>query len=174
MWNEIFQQGYDITIRFFDKGILFLSTIIGVFLSSIGYPKQVIAFVVGLTILDIITKQISQVIINYKLFTLRNYFKAWKDKFLTSRQLKNGICVKVILYGFVLYSAHQLSVIPEIYLGKEISGVLYTALCLIEISSVFENFDDSGAKGLKPFLNFFRDKQKQVLGDVEEKVKEGE
>jgi hypothetical protein len=102
--------------------------------------------------------------------TLHSYFQAWRDRVLTSRQLKNGITIKVILYSFVLYVANQLTVIPEIFLGNEISGVLYSSLVFVEVSSILENFIESGVKGLVPLLNFFKNKQKEIVGDKSEDI----
>jgi hypothetical protein len=170
MWNEIYQQFVDIIVRFFDKGVLLLSLIFGAFLSIIGYPKQVIVFIVALTLIDIITKHISEVIFNYKLLNWHNYIKAWQDRILTSRQLKNGICVKVILYSCILYIANQLGIIPEILFGSEISGILYSLLCFVEISSILENAIHSGRTELIPLYNFFKNKQKEVIGDKIEDI----
>lgn len=63
MWSELYQQWIDFIIRFFDKGILLVSFILGLFLNQIGYPKQIIAFIVVLTIIDIITKHLSIVVL---------------------------------------------------------------------------------------------------------------
>jgi hypothetical protein len=46
MWNEIYQQGLDTIVRFFDKGVIFFSLTFGLILSAIGYPKSVIVFIV--------------------------------------------------------------------------------------------------------------------------------
>jgi len=164
MWNEIYQHGLDTITRFFDKGILTLSIIFGVFLSQIGYPKQIIMFIVALTIIDIISKHVSIVIVNYGSLSFKNYFIAWKKKILKSRQLKNGICVKTIMYSAILYIAHQLGIINEIMFGKEISYILYNSIALVEISSILENFIAMGNKSLVPILEFIKNKYKQILG----------
>ena len=163
MWNEVYQQGADIIVRFFDKGILLLSFIFGIFLGAIGYPKEVIAFITILTIIDILTKHLSIVVENYGSLSFSNYITAWKERILTSRQLKNGVCVKTIMYGCLLYISNQLGIIDGILFGKEISGVLYSAIVLVEISSVLENLIAMGNKSLSPILDFVKDKQKQLF-----------
>lgn len=169
MWNEIYQQGADIIVRFFDKGILLLSFIFGIFLSQIGYPKQIIVFIVALTLIDIVSKHLSIVIVNYKSLSFSNYIKAWCERVLTSRQLKNGICIKTIMYACLLYISHQLGIIDGILFGKEISYILYNAIILVEISSILENFIDCGFKSLIPLLSFIKGKQKQLFGTKNKK-----
>jgi len=163
MWNEIYQQGTDTIVRFFDKGILLLSIIFGTFLGAIGYPKEVILFITILTVIDILTKHLSIVIVKYGSLNFANYFSAWKEKVLTSRQLKNGICVKTILYGCLLYISNQLGIIDGILFGKEISGILYSAIVLVEVSSVLENGIAMGNKSLIPVLEFVQNKFKQLF-----------
>lgn len=172
MWNEIYQHTWEIIIRFFDKGILLLSIIGGLFLSAIGYPKQIIVFIVALTLIDIFTKHISIVIANYGSLSLSNYFTAWKEKVLTSRQLKNGISVKTILYASLLYVAHQLGIIEGILFGKEISGILYSAIVLVELSSVLENGIAMGGTWLIPILDLVKNKFKQLFGLDKKKEEE--
>lgn len=164
MWNEVYQQGMDIMVRFFDKGTLILSFILGVFLNQIGYPKQIISFIAILAIIDILTKHLSVVIVNYNSLSFSNYIVAWKEKKLTSRQLKNGISIKTILYSGLLYIAHQLSVVDGIFLGKEISYTIYNCIVLVELSSVLENFIDMGGKELIPIRDYIKNKQKQLFG----------
>jgi len=165
MWNEIWRQSTDTTIRFFDKGILLLSFIFGIFLGAIGYPKQIIIFIAVLTLIDVLTKHLSLVIVNYGCLSFSNYTKAWKEKVLTSRQLKNGICVKTIMYSCLLYISNQLCIIDGIIFGKEISGILYSAIALVEISSVLENGIAMGNSSFIPMLDFIKNKQKQLFGD---------
>jgi len=164
MWGEIYQQILDIVTKFFDKGILLLSIISSIFLSAIGFPKQVIVFIVALTLIDIFTKHISIVIVKYGSLSLSNYCTAWKEKVLTSRQLKNGISVKTILYASLLYIAHQLGVIDGILFGKEISGILYSSIVLVELSSVLENGIAMGGTWLVPVLDLVKNKFKQLFG----------
>jgi len=164
MWDEIYLQALDIITRFFDKGILILSFIFGVFLSQIGYPKEIVVFILVLSIVDILTKHISIVITNYSSLNFSNYFKAWQEKKLTSRQLKNGISVKVILYAILMYISNQLCVVDGILFGKEISGVIYSAIVFVEVSSVLENGIAMGGSGLIPVRDFIKNKYKQILG----------
>ena len=169
MWNEIWRQSTDTTIRFFDKGTLLLSFIFGIFLGAIGYPKQIIVFIAVLTLIDILTKHLSLVVINYGSLSFSNYTTAWKEKVLTSRQLKNGVCVKTIMYSCLLYISNQLCIIDGIIFGKEISGILYSAIALVEISSVLENGIAMGNSNLTPMLEFIKNKQKQLFVSKEEK-----
>lgn len=169
MWGEIYQQASDIVARFLDKGIFLLSLIGSVFLSAIGFPKQIIVFIVALTIIDILTKHLSIVIVNYSSLSFSNYFKAWKDKVLTSRQLKNGIAVKTILYSSILYIANQLGIIDGILFGKQISGILYSSIVFVEVSSVLENLIAMGGTGLIPLLDYVKHKQKQIFGGKRDK-----
>lgn len=169
MWVEIYQQFLDIIFRFFDKGIILLSILGSIFLSAIGFPKEIITFIFFLTIIDIVTKHLSIVVVNYGSFSLSNYAKAWQDRYLTSRQLKNSLCIKIILYSGLLYISHQLSIIDGILLGKEISCVLYNAIILIEISSILESFIDMGLTGLKPILDFIKNMQTQLFIKKENK-----
>ena len=164
MWGEIYQQALDVITRFFDKGILFLSIIGSLFLSAIGFPKQIIIFIVALTLIDLVSKHISIVIINYKSLSISNYIKSWQEKVLTSRQLKNGIFVKTIMYACLLYISHQLGIIEGILFGKEISYIIYNSIILVEVSSILENGIDMGGTGLVPLLDFIKNKYKQILG----------
>ena len=165
MWGEVYQAGFDIVSRFFDKGILFLSFIFGVFLSAIGYPREIILFIVVLTIIDLVTKHLSIVVVNYGSLSFKNYKQGWIDQKLTSRQLKNGLCLKTILYASLLYICNQLCIVDGILFGKEISGILYNAIILVEISSVLENFIDIGCMGLIPIRDYIKNKQKQLFGE---------
>lgn len=173
MWNEIYLHAYNVLSLMFNKALILISLVFGLFLSSIGYPKEILIFILTLIIIDLVTKQGLIVVINYGKFTLKNYKNAWVDRHLTSRAIKNGISVKVILYSPILYFAHQLGVIPEILYGSVISSVLYTLIILTEISSIFENGIASGKKGLIPFLNFInRRKEELIENSAEELSKE--
>lgn len=166
-YTQIIKQIQDTLSVLFDKTTLFLSTIIGIFLSAIGFPNEIVVFVIILIALDIIIKQYSVVVMNYKYFTFHNYFKAWKDRKLTSRQMKHGIGVKTILYVPVLYIAHQFTIIPEILGGNVVSHIMYTALILTEIASIFESFNDCGYSQVLPLLKIIKSKQKELIEDVE-------
>lgn len=145
-------------------GIWLVSLIVGTLGTALGYPKQVLIVILIAIILDTLTKWYSIVTVNYKQFTLPNFFKAWKDKNLTSRALKNGVGSKTIMYLPVLYLAHQASILPQIIGGVTMSNVLYTIILLIEGISIIENFIDCGYTGLTPILNFFKKKQEEVTG----------
>jgi len=172
MWNEIWYQALEVITRFFDKGILILSIIGSIFLSAIGFPKQIIFFIVALTLIDIVSKHISIVIVNYGSLSFANYTKAWKEKILTSRQLKNGISVKTIMYASLMYIAHQLGIIEDIMFGKQISYIIYNSIVLVEISSVLENGIVMGGTWLIPIRDFIKNKYKQLFEIKSEEVKE--
>jgi len=169
MWGELYQQGVDIIVRFFDKTILLLSFIFGIFLSQIGFPKEILLFICILTIIDLITKHLSIVVVNYGSLSLKNYKQGWIDQKLTSRQLKNGVCLKVILYSFALYIANQMLIIDGILFGKEVSGIIYSALVFVELASILENGINCGCSGLSPFLNYIKNKQKEIFNIKEDK-----
>ena len=158
-----FAEGFSLL---FNKVILFFSVLGGVLLSAIGYPKEVLMFILTMVVIDLLTKQYAIVKVSYGSFTLRNYCKAWKDKKLTSRELKNGIGVKTFLYMPVLYMAHKASVVPEILYGNVISNVMYTLLIIVEFTSMIENFILAGHTLFVPFLKFIKSKQQQIL-DIE-------
>lgn len=165
MWQEVLDQSYQTLTLLFNKGIFFTSVLFGTFLSAIGYPKEVFLFILILVLIDLITKQYSIVVSNFKSFSLRNYKQAWINKNLTSRQIKNGITIKIILYSPILYISNKLGVIPEILYGSVISNILYTMLVLTEISSIFENFIECGYTGLIPFLKFINNKKDKLVED---------
>ncbi len=145
-----------------NKAILGLSLVFGIILSAIGYPKQVLAFILFLTIIDTLTKHYSIVRINYGKFTLQTYCKAWKERKLTSRGLKNGLGIKTILYLPVLFVAHQVNILDEIMFGHEISNSLYSLLAIIEFRSILENFEDCGVRVLSGILKFIKVKEKSL------------
>jgi hypothetical protein len=165
MFNEIFNQALIILQSMLNKTLICLSVIISVFLGAIGYPKQVLVFILVLIIIDLITKQISLVAIKYGEFTIRNYFKGWTEKpaILTSRALKNGVCVKTILYSPVLYMAHQFTIIPQMIGGNVIANIFYSLLLLVEISSIFENFIASGFTFFIPFLKYIKKRESEIF-----------
>ena len=165
MFTEILHQALIILQAMLNKTLLFLSIVISIFFSAIGYPKEVIVFILVLVIIDLITKQSSLIITKYGQFTIHNYISGWIDKpaVLTSRALKNGICVKTILYSPVLYMAHQFTVIPQMICGNIIANTFYTLLILVEISSIFENFIASGFTFFIPFLKYAKKKQDDIF-----------
>lgn len=163
MLLEVFNCAVDIIQLCLNKGIWLLGTVLGIVLSEIGYPKEILIFIVTLIVFDLISKQYSIVMKSYKRFTIALYFQGWKDKHLTSRSLKNGICVKVLLYLPVLYTANKCSVLPQIVYGSTISNILYTILALVELTSILENFIDAGFTNLKPLLKFLKHKQDEII-----------
>ncbi|WDV47034.1 phage holin family protein [Clostridiaceae bacterium M8S5] len=165
MMLEIIDCGSNIFKLCFSKSIWILGSILGIILSEIGYPKEVLIFIVTLIVIDLLSKQYSIIIKNYGKFTISLFYKGWKDKHLTSRALKNGICVKVFLYLPVLYTAHKCSILFEVVYGKTISNILYTVLVLVELTSILENCIDSGFTNLKPILKFLKHKQDNIVSD---------
>lgn len=173
MINMLFENACKFMNLAFNKVVMGLSLVFGTILSAIGYPKQVLGFILILTIIDTATKHYSIVKINYNAFTLKNYLRAWKDRNLTSRGLKNGLGIKTILYLPVLFVAHQVSILPEIIWGKEISNILYSLIAIIEFRSILENFEDCGAKGLSSILKFIKGKEEALITASNEDVKNG-
>jgi phage-related holin len=148
-----------------------MSVILGVFLSAIGYPKQVIVFILTLCLIDIVSKWYSVVVIKYGRFSFYHFFNAWRCKHLNSRAIKNGVGVKIFIYVPMLYIAHKASITDELFFGEVISNTLYSLLILIETISILENMVDSGLDRLKPILFFFRKKQEQISEMPIEEVK---
>jgi hypothetical protein len=172
MLRELFTQALAILQVFFSKSVIILSSILGVFLSLIGYPKQIILVIVILVVVDLITKHYSLVKINYQEFTLHTYILAWKQRVLKSRLMKNHICVKTFLYSIVFFVANQCEVIPQIIGGSAIASILYTGLLLTEASSIFENFVEAGNTEMLPFLKFFKKKTEEVFNEEKDDSKE--
>ena len=171
MWNEIWSQAYYIFGILFNKVIFIISLIFGVFLSAIGYPKEIFVFILTLVILDLLIKQYSIVVIKYNSFSLNNYKQAWVDRHLTSRAIKNGISVKTILYSPMLYIANTIGLLPQVLFGSAISNVLYTLLILTEVSSILESLIESGNTNLIPFMKFINRKKDEVSNYEEPKEK---
>lgn len=162
MLSVIIYQAQDLFNLIFNKTVMAISVILGSLLTAIGYPKEVLAFILVLIIIDIATKQYSIVKKEYKNYTIKNYFKAWKERKLTSRALKNGIGVKTLLYLPILYVAHTACRLEEIVFGDVIANTLYTLLVVIEASSIIENFTDCGYTQLIPFLKYLRSKEESL------------
>lgn len=172
MWKEIFEQAQEILQVLLSKTIIVVSAIIGGFLSAIGYPKEVVLVILTLVIIDLATKHFSIVVIHYGEFTMRNYWRAWKDRHLKSRIMKNHICVKTILYSPLLYIAHKCTIMPEVLIGGAISSILYTGLLLTECQSIMENFIEAGYTDMIPFYGIFKKKKNEILGENTEDKKE--
>lgn len=165
MGKPLLSQLSDMLQTMFHYLVLALSFVLGVFLSAIGYPKEVLSFIFWLIIIDLATKHYSITVINYGRFTVGNYVHAWGDRFLTSRGMKNGLGVKAILYTPILFIAHKLSVVDEVVFGDAMSNILYSLLMIIEIISVLENLSDAGHKEIKPLIKLFRKKKDELFED---------
>lgn len=156
--------------EFYNLMVVSVSLIFGVFLSAIGYPKQVIVFILTLCLIDIASKWYAIVVSKYGYFSINNFVNSWVCKHLNSRAIKNGIGVKLFIYVPMLYIAHKTSIIDEMYFGEVISNTLYSLLMLIETISILENLVDSGLDRLKPVLRFFNRKQDELCGKDDEVV----
>ncbi|MGE6227643.1 hypothetical protein [Paenibacillus chitinolyticus] len=165
MWKSVFTQLFEMLSTMFHGTVVFLSIILGVILSAIGYPKEVLNFIFWMIVIDLCTKHYSIIVIHYKRFNLSNYINGWRDRFLTSRGMKDGLGVKALLYIPILYIAHKLSVIPEVVFGSAMSSILYSLLLIIEIISVLENLSDAGHTEVRPLVKLFRKKKDELLNE---------
>jgi len=147
-----------------NKFILIFNIVLTAFLSAIGYPSQVIKFIVVLIFLDIITRWYAEVVEGYKYFSFINFLKAWKDGVLNSKMLKKGLFEKIFFYGIFLFVAHQTSIIEQITFGQVISNFLYSIMIILDLISIGENMVDSGYDRVKPILDFFKRKKKEIIG----------
>jgi hypothetical protein len=163
--KELLEPIINLGLSLYNSTLWIASCIIGVLLSAIGYPKEVVLFILILTFIDIITKLYSLTIINSCCFSFYNFFKTWlKDRIISSNDMKNGIFAKCCIYGVFLFSANYLVICQNnVWYAIAISNTIYTAMILLELSSVLENFSDCGYKKFDPFLDFFKRKQKEIL-----------
>lgn len=145
------------------KGGLILSFILTTFLALIGYPKQVIYFIMTLIVVDVITRWMSEVYKEYGAFSFSLFIKSWEDKILTSKKLKNGLFIKIFFYAIILLMAHQCSVVEEIYFGAAISNFLYSILIILDCISIIENMIDCGFSKFKLILKFFNRKKDELI-----------
>lgn len=173
MVKQIFDKLINFLSEMFDKATVLISAILGFILSSIGYPKQVLVLIVGLIIFDTISKHYSIVVVNYGKFTIKNYFRAWKERNLTSRGMKNGFGTKALFYLPMLFLAHQASIIPELIGGTAISMVLYSIIIVIEGRSILENYEDAGFSKFSSIKKFFEKKEKDILSLSDEEASQG-
>lgn len=163
---EILTNGFKHYINIiWDKTIIFMSVILGIFLSAIGYPKSILAFIVTLVIADTIIKLFAITKQHYKKLTFNNFIIACFTNKISSKNMKNGLGVKAFFYLIFLYIAHQVSIIPEIIGGEYVSNVIYSLLFVIEGKSILENLIDYGFKQLKPLLKYFKTKENEILKD---------
>lgn len=158
--NILVSQFIDFIITLKNWFIWVLGSCLGLLLTLIGYPKEVLVAIFVLMVFDTLTKFYSIVVINYGSFTFKNYRKAWKERNLSSRGLKTGWGIKVILYFPMLIFAEQFTI------GKEaISNILYGVLLIVEFKSILENFEDCGCSNgiIKILLSFLKNKEKEMF-----------
>lgn len=144
------------------KGGLIFSFILTGILSLIGFPKQIINFIIFLFIMDILTRWYAVVIVNYGQFSLKNFYKAWKDKHLNSKSLKRGVFAKIFIYFVILVIAHQAGITQEFIVGQVVGSFLYSILIILDCISIFENLLESGFAIANPILKFFRSKKDDI------------
>jgi hypothetical protein len=147
-----------------NKFILIFNVVLTAFLAGIGYPKEIIKFIVVLIICDVATRWYAEVVKKYEHFSLYNFLKAWKDQVLNSKMLKKGLFEKVFFYGIFLFVAHQTSVIAEMQFGQIISNFLYSIMIILDLISIGENMVDSGYERVRPILDFFKRKKTEIIG----------
>jgi hypothetical protein len=146
------------------KGGLFFSFLLTTFLTAIGFPSQTIYFIIFLIICDILTRFHATVYKHCGYFSIRLFFKAWKEKVLSSKKLKNGLFTKILFYSILLYIAHQCKISDELYLGTVISNFMYSSIIILDIISILENMGESNFK-MASFIKTFFEKQKDKLID---------
>lgn len=168
--HEIANKLYQVFNYLFVKGGIILSVVLTVFLTAIGFPKQVIYFIIALIIADIITRWFAIVYKKYGKFNLTNFYNAWKSQILNSKKLKIGFFTKVFFYAILLVVAHQSSIVPELAFGKIISNFMYSMIIILDIISILENMIESGWSKLRGMLNFFNKKKDELAGEVESKL----
>jgi hypothetical protein len=149
-----------------NKFILIFNIVLTAFLTAIGYPSQVINFILILIILDVLTRWYAEVVKRYGHFSIYNFLKAWKpkEKALSSKQLKKGLFEKIFFYGIFLFIAYQTSIIEQMTFGTIISNFLYSIMIILDSISIFENIVDSGYTSAKPILDFFKRKKTEITG----------
>ncbi len=148
---------------FFNKTILFLSILLSIIFTAIGYPKGILVFILTLVIIDTLTRHCAIVIQNYGKITLKNFLSACFTNKISSKYMKNGLGVKAFFYLIFLYMAHQASIHPEIIGRSYISNVLYSILFIIESKSITENLIDCGYQGFESILKFFTSKENELI-----------
>jgi len=145
------------------KGGIVFSFVLTAIITLIGFPKQVINFIIFLFVMDILTRWYTIVVVNYKYFTFKNFIQAWKDKKLNSKSLKRGIFVKLFIYFIILVMAHQAGITNEFIFGQVVSNFLYSILIILDCISIFENLLESGFAGANPILQFFKNKKNEIV-----------
>ncbi len=132
-------------------------------LVAIGFPKDIVIFIVVLVVIDTITKQCAIVKKYYGKINIKNFLKACVTNRISSKSMKIGLGVKVSFYLIFLYIAHQVSIIPEIIGRQIISNTFYSLLFLIETKSISENILECGYKNIKPLLKFLNIKEDEII-----------
>lgn len=144
------------------KGGIIFSFILTTILTLIGFPKQVINFIIFLFFMDILTRWYAIVVINYEYFSFKKFIQAWRDRKLNSKTLKRGILVKIFIYFIILVIAHQAGITSEFVFGQVISNFLYSILIILDCISIFENLLESGFAGANSILQFFKNKKNEI------------
>jgi hypothetical protein len=148
----------------FTKGGIISSTILTAFLTAIGFPKQIIYFIIMLIVADVLTRWYAIVRKKYGNFNLKLFYKAWVEKDINSNKLKSGIFAKIFFYAILLIIAHQTTIVPELAFGKIISNFVYSVIVILDCISIVENMIDSGYSKFKPMLQFLKNKLKELIG----------
>lgn len=159
----IFNKLYLIWHYLFEKGGLIFSFLLTSFLAAIGFPKQVIIFIIVLVILDILSRWVAEVIKAYGKFDFLLFLKAWKHKKLNSKKLKRGLFLKVFFYSILLYIAHQCSICNELIFNNLISNFLYSILIVLDCISICENATDAGFDNINPIHKYLIKKKDDLL-----------
>jgi hypothetical protein len=68
MWKSIYTQASEIVLTMCNSIVLAISFLLGLVLSAIGYPKEVLVFLFTLIVIDLITKQYSLIVIKFGKF----------------------------------------------------------------------------------------------------------
>ena len=144
------------------KGGIIFSFILTTILTLIGFPKQVINFIIFLFFMDILTRWYAIVVINYEYFSFKKFIQAWRDRKLNSKSLKRGIFVKLFIYFIILVIAHQAGITNEFIFGQVVSNFLYSILIILDCISIFENLLESGFAGANSILQFFKNKKNEI------------
>lgn len=161
---EILIKGFKYYMQLlFNKTIWLLSFLFGIVLTAIGYPKDIVIFIVMLVIIDTITKQCAIIKKYYGKINFKNFLKACITNKISSKPMKTGLGIKVSFYLIFLYIAHQIRCMPEIIGNILISNTLYSLLVIIETKSISENSLECGYKRIQPLLDFLNIKEEEIV-----------
>ena len=163
--KDLVLQIFQLTKHFFNETIMFLSVVFSFILTQIGYPKEIVIVITVLCIVDVLSKWYSVTVINKNCFSLIGFLQTWFiDRKLSSEKFRIGSTAKIFFYGFLLYLAHRLTLCTDdLIFSNLFSNVIYTSLFLTEAISIIENLTNCGVSQLKPFINFFKKKQNEIL-----------